>query len=102
MEWLLPDRRLPVPPECDLTKAADFLVKQTARHPGLALAFTPAAKDAFDSYQVAFNVRCTGHRNRQDADAAAEEGAMHVVSWTYHTGMSHLYMIYIYDYTDVY
>ena len=88
MEWLLPDRRLPVPAELNITTAADFLVRQTAIHPGLVLTFTKEAKDAFDSYQVIFNIRCTGHRTRQDADAAAEEGAMHVVSWTYHIGMS--------------
>ena len=95
MEWLIPDRRLHTPEELSITTAADFLVKQTAIHPGLVLTFTKEAKDAFDSYQVVFNIRCTGHRNQQDADAAAEEGAMHVVSWTYRIGMSLLYVIYI-------
>ena len=75
MEWYLPDRRIVVPVECSLTKAAEFLVRQTAPHPGLELQFDPEAKELFDSYQVFFNIRCTQCRNRQDADAAAEEGA---------------------------
>ena len=96
MEWFIPDRRLPVPTELNITTASEFLVQQTAVYPGLTLNFEQTAKELFDSYQVIFNVRCTGHRNRQDADAAAEEGATHVVSWTYHIGMSLLYRIYIY------
>ena len=101
MEWFIPDRRLVVPPELSITTAADFLVKQTSCYPGLTLTFDQAARDMFDSYQVTFNVRCTLQRKRQDADAAAEEGAMHVVSWTYHIGMSLLYMIYIYIYMNM-
>ena len=68
MEWLLPDRRLPVPPDCDLSKAADFLVSQTADYPGLTLYFDPDAKQLFDSYHVFFNIRRTKCRKRQDAD----------------------------------
>ena len=69
-----------MPEECDLTKAAAFLVRQTSQYPGLELKFDPEAKELFDSYQVFFNIRCTQCRKRQDADAAAEEGATCVVS----------------------
>ena len=82
MEWYLPDRRIVVPAECDLSKAAEFLVSHTARYPELVLTFEPDAKELFDSYQVFFNIRCTQCRNRQDADAAAEEGASRILSRT--------------------
>ena len=84
MEWYLPDRRIEVPADCDLTKAAEFLVSHTSRYPEHVLTFEPDAKELFDSYQVFFNIRCTKCRNQQDADAAAEEGAPRVVSRTYH------------------
>ena len=96
MEWFIPDRRLKVPDELNITTASEFLVRQTSVYPGITPNFEQVAKELFDSYQVVFNVRCTSHRKRQGADAAAEEGAIHVVSWTYHIGMSLLYMIYIY------
>ena len=83
MEWYLPDRRIEVPEECDLSKAAEFLVSHTSRYPELVLTFDPEAKELFDSYQVFFNIRCTQRRNQQDAGAAAEEGAPHALSWTY-------------------
>ena len=56
-------------------------MSHTARYPELVLTFEPDAKELFDSYQVFFNIRCTKCRLRQDADAAAEEGAPRIVSW---------------------
>ncbi len=86
-----------MPDNCDLTKAAAFLVRQTSQYPGLELKFDPEAKELFDSYQVFFNIRCTQCRKRQDADAAAEEGATCVVSCAYHSRcVSVVYDIYIY------
>ena len=80
MEWFLPDRCLVVPDDCDIMKAAAYLVGHTSQYPGHTLKFDPDAKELFDSYQVFFNIRCTQCRKRQDADAAAEEGATCVVS----------------------
>ena len=74
VEWMIPDRRIPVPPELDLSEAAEHLISFTSRQPGLVLEFEPDAKDEFDSYNLMFNVRCDKLRKQSDADAAAEEG----------------------------
>ena len=84
VEWLLPNRRLDVPDECNLLKAAEHLASHTSRHPGHVVEFDTDARDMFDSYQVMLNARCSLLLTDQDADAAAEEGTIRALPWPHH------------------
>ena len=96
---MIPDRRIPVPPELDLSAAAEHLISFTSRQPGLVLEFERDAKDEFDSYNLMFNVRCDKLRKQANADAAAEEGvALCVASVT----PPSVCCIGIYIYIDIY
>ena len=75
MEWYLPDRRIVVPAECDLSKAAEFLVSHTARYPELVLTFEDDAKELFDFLETSLeklNVRpdSVGELGKAQAEAA--------------------------------
>ena len=74
VEWLLPDRRLEIPDELSLHKAAERIVGRTGPHPHMQLAFSTDARERFDSFATAFNIKSAKLRNGSNADAAAEEG----------------------------
>ena len=76
VEWLLPNRRIDVPEQLQLSAASARLIEYTSVLPGRVLQFEPDARDMFDSYSVMFNTRVSVRRKRQDADAAAEEGVL--------------------------
>ena len=76
LEVLPPNRRIEVPERLTLNSASEHLISFNAKYPGLVLEFEDDARDSFDCYGVVFNTRCSQLRKKQDADAAAEEGAM--------------------------
>ena len=53
LEWCLPDRRLTIPDNLELSKAAKRLVDATAQYPNLVMEFEDAAREVFDSCSCA-------------------------------------------------
>ena len=74
VEWLLPDRRIQVPDELSLCKAAEHIVGCTGPRPHMQLVFSTDARERFDSFATAFNIKSAKLRRGSNADAAAEEG----------------------------
>ena len=74
VEWLLPDRRLDIPEELSLHKAAERIVGRTGPHPHMQLVLSTDARERFDSFATAFNIKAAKLRKGSNSDAAAEEG----------------------------
>ena len=75
VEWLLPDRRIEIPDDRSFVKAAEHLVGLTGPRPHQPLVFSAKARERFDSFSAAHNIKSARLRKGSNADAAAEEGS---------------------------
>jgi len=75
VEWLLPDRRIAIPEHRSFTKAAENLVSLTGPRPHQPIVFSDEARERFDSFSAAHNIKSAKLRKGSNADAAAEEGS---------------------------
>lgn len=73
-QWALANRRVAMPEDLDIERAAERLVQKCAQVPHRVIDLSPQAQSEFVGYQTLYNIRVKVARDACDADSAAEFG----------------------------